>query len=266
MAHRLTFLAALSLLISIALPWWHDAAVLFKGYENPEGYFVLATGIFIGGLSLYNILKTKNILSGLYLPSGVAVLLVVTSFYYLLKQNGKPIEAFSIGLYIVLISALLLLVSGIIALIKKPGQIYLSIAGSVLLAAAVFVYNKTMNDTFEDSKNIKADFETDAASLIKSFETNNADANKKYREKNIAISGRVATIEIADTTANIKMADTLTGSYIIFAMQRKDAATAKTLKKGDSVLIKGFCSGGEYSDILEATSINFQRAVLEKKF
>jgi hypothetical protein len=74
----------------------------------------------------------------------------------------------------------------------------------------------------------------------------------------------VTTIEQADTTTNIKMADTTTGSYLIFAFQDQHIAEAKKLKTGESVLIKGSCSDGIYSDILGIYFISFKRSIVEK--
>ena len=59
------------------------------------------------------------------------------------------------------------------------------------------------------------------------------------------------------------MADS-TGSYVIFAFQSQHLAEAKSIKQGDDVSIKGSCSGGAYSEILEAEFITFKRCALNK--
>jgi hypothetical protein len=50
---------------------------------------------------------------------------------------------------------------------------------------------------------------------------------------------------------NLKMTEPSTGSYIIFSFQQQNLADVKKLKKGDNVSIKGSCSGGIHSEILE---------------
>ena len=70
--------------------------------------------------------------------------------------------------------------------------------------------------------------------------------------------------EAADTTINIKMMDTLTDAYIIFAFQQEHLKEAKQLKVGDNVSIKGSCSGGAYSQILETEFVTFKRCTLNK--
>ncbi len=119
-------------------------------------------------------------------------------------------------------------------------------------------------EKFEDTGQQKAAFTTNADALIREFQRNDSAANKKYAEKIITVTGQIAETEIADTTINIKMTDTLTGSYIIFAFQEQHIKEAKQLKEGNVVSIKGSCSGGSYSKILESEFITFKRCVITK--
>ena len=52
-------------------------------------------------------------------------------------------------------------------------------------------------------------------------------ANQKYKDKIITVNGRVSEIEAADTTMNIKIIDTASNSFIIFAFQEQYASEAK---------------------------------------
>jgi flagellar basal body-associated protein FliL len=141
-------------------------------------------------------------------------------------------------------------------------KILIVIGIGLVAAAAVALYIFT--DTFDDTATQKAAYTVSANPFIKEFEKDNALANKKYTEQIITVNGRISEIEAADTTVNIKMIDTTTGSYIIFAFQQQDAAEAKKLKEGDSVSVKGSCSGGIFSEILEVESINFKRSSINK--
>jgi len=120
------------------------------------------------------------------------------------------------------------------------------------------------NEKFSDTTETKADFTVNALDLIHEFEKNDSLSNKKYSEKIVVVNGMVSEVEAADTTVNIKMADTTSGSYIIFAFQQQHLAEAKTIKQGDQVSIKGSCSGGAYSEILETEFITFKRCALNK--
>ncbi|MFN8250004.1 MAG: hypothetical protein U0T68_13705 [Ferruginibacter sp.] len=131
-----------------------------------------------------------------------------------------------------------------------------------LVGAGVAWYIFT--ETFTDTAERKPEYTVEAMDFIKEFEKNDSLANKKYTEKIIAVNGTVSEIEAADTTANIKFVDTLSGSYIIFAFQQQHLAEAKLLKVGDKVSIKGSCSGGTYSEILGTEFISFKRAAINK--
>ena len=141
-----------------------------------------------------------------------------------------------------------------------------SIILSVILVALAFaggifyVFTKKFTDITKE----KVDFTINAFDLINEFKNNDSLANKKYAEKIITVTGLVTEVESADTTVNIKMADTTSGSYAIFAFQQQNLSEAKAIKEGDKVSIKGSCSGGAYSQILETEFITFKRCALTK--
>ena len=141
-------------------------------------------------------------------------------------------------------------------------KILIGLAVVAVLGGAGIWY--IFNEKFTDTTEVKADAIKKALELIHEFEKDNAAANKNYAEKIIVVNGMVSEVEGADTTVNIKMADTTSGSYIIFAFQQQHRNEAKAIKPGDSVSIKGSCSGGNYSKILETTYITFKRCVLNK--
>lgn len=138
------------------------------------------------------------------------------------------------------------------------------IAGFILLltAGAVIWYLFTLKH--EDTAAVKAAFTVEAQSFLKEFGTDLVAANKKYSEQIVTVNGTVSEIEMADTTANIKMIDTTNGAYIIFAFQKQHLAEAKGLQVGEQVSIKGSCSNGAYSAILETNYISFKRCALNK--
>ncbi len=146
---------------------------------------------------------------------------------------------------------------------KKIFKWFLIVGGLFLLCgAALYLYYATL--TYEDTAMIKADFNVEAIPFIKEFEKDHKAANIKYAEKIIAVTGTVTATEPADTTINIKMADTTSGSYLIFAFQIQHLDEAKTLKPMDVVTIKGSCSDGIFSEILGAYFVSFKRSTLVK--
>ncbi len=147
---------------------------------------------------------------------------------------------------------------------KRPLVKRLLIGAGLLLVIGAGIYWYLATEKFADTMDREAAYTVNANAFIKEFETNNKQANQKYSEKIIAVTGIVSQAEAADTTINIKMADITTGSYIIFAFQDQHLNEAKELKAGDIVTIKGSCSGGEYSEILGTHFISFKRSALIK--
>jgi tRNA_anti-like len=132
----------------------------------------------------------------------------------------------------------------------------------LLVAAGVVWWLFTLK--YDDTANVKADHTVNAIDFIKEFKQDMGAANKKYSEKIIVVNGTVSAIEAADTTANIKMTDTTNGAYIIFAFQQQHLNEAKAMKKGEKVSIKGSCSNGAFSTILETEYISFKRCAVNK--
>lgn len=139
----------------------------------------------------------------------------------------------------------------------------LLVAGLILLVAGGALAWYLFNLTYDDTAGIKPDYTVDANALIREFTGNDSLANAKYTEKIIRVNGQVSDMEQpSDTTVNIKMSDSTTGSYIIFAFQADQMAAARKLKPGDKTSIKGSCSGGTFSRILETEAITFKRCVI----
>lgn len=136
--------------------------------------------------------------------------------------------------------------------------------GTFLLVLGGIAIWYIFTEKFTDTSKETAAYTVNAMDLIHEFQSNDSLANKKYAEKIMTVNGRVSETESADTTINIKMVDTLTDAYIIFAFQQQHLKEAKQLKEGDSISIKGSCSGGTYSKILETEFVTFKRCTVNK--
>lgn len=150
---------------------------------------------------------------------------------------------------------------------KKNGgswgkKILITFLAIFLIGGVGFWY--IMNEEYEDTSSVKSAYTVNAMDLLQEFQEGDSAANKKYAEQIVTVNGRILEIEAADTTANIKFIDTLTGSYIIFDFQSLHANEAKSLQVGDSVSLKGSCSGSIYSQLRKAHMISFKRAILNK--
>lgn len=147
---------------------------------------------------------------------------------------------------------------------KHPWFRRILFGGLLLLLGAAIIIWYIFTDTFSDTSDRKSVFTVNAIDLLHEFQKNDALANKKYADKIITVNGRITELETADTTINVKIVDTLTNAYIIFAFQQQHLNEAKTLKEGDTVSVKGSCSGGTYSQILETEFITFKRCALNQ--
>ena len=147
---------------------------------------------------------------------------------------------------------------------KHPWFKRILLGGLLLLITGAVIVWYIFTDTFADTAGRKSAFTVNAIDLIHEFQKNDSLSNKKYADKIITVNGRISELETADTTINVKITDTLTESYIIFAFQKQHLNEAKTLKEGDSVSIKGSCSGGTYSQILETEFITFKRCAVNQ--
>ena len=148
---------------------------------------------------------------------------------------------------------------------KNPWVKRILITGLLALVAGAIAIWFIFTEKFTDTTRREAAFTVNAMDFLQEFQKNDSLANAKYREKIITINGRVSETEAADTTINIKMIDTATDAYIIFAFQQQHLAEAKQLKEGDSISIKGSCSGGTYSEILETEFVTFKRCAINKQ-
>jgi len=143
-------------------------------------------------------------------------------------------------------------------------KIVIGLGVGILLGGAAYWY--IMNEKFDDTATTESAYTVNAIDLIDMFQSADSAANAKYSEQIITVNGRISEIEAADTTVNVKFINANSGSYVIFDFQSKDVAAAKALQVGDSVSIKGSCSGSIYSQLRRAHMISFKRSTLLKKF
>ena len=132
----------------------------------------------------------------------------------------------------------------------------------IFIGIGAFAVWYIFNEKFTDTQKRDATYIVDANTFLKEFQQSDSLANLKYKEKIVTVNGTVSEIETMDTVVNIKMIDTATDAYVIFAFQQEQISKVKLVKEGEKISIKGSCSGGAYSDILETVGINFKRCII----
>lgn len=212
---------------------------------------------------LFAISNKKTLVTALL--AGILALSIATLYYRfsgVLGDLGANYN-FEIGFYITLLAA-----AGII--LASTGSWLVKIIALVAGPAITFfgfmaTESYLKNEKFDDTANSSSAYTVNALDLVREFQTNDSVANAKYREKIITVNGNISALELPnDSTVNIKFTDT-TGSYAIFPLTGQAATTAKTLKEGEKVSVKGECSGGVLSEILGIHSITFKRCTLNKE-
>ncbi len=290
------FLAAI-LLVSFFLPWvawknaglsgnampsgaFFDAAREKFGVDNPFPQFSFAFKIFwfipvtAMAVIVFLLLK-KNIMWPAIVAGLLSLSLVLVYFLFsksMVDQLGVSKSVWAMTrpwLFIHILAAVAIVLSaGEGKWWLKSGLVlataFVSIVGFTLVSKQA--EKKILQETFETTDNIKADYILASGELIKEFMANDTAANKKYLEKVLAVSGPVASIDIAtDSGSTIKFADN-TGSYAIFSLEKTQLNKVKMIKAGDTVSVKGVCSGSMFSEILGTTSISFKRSTLNKQY
>ncbi|MEO7924799.1 MAG: hypothetical protein ABIR30_14040 [Chitinophagaceae bacterium] len=283
---------AAGLLISFFLPWVSWEGIPISGYYMPAGKFfrIAETNFGLGNpfpqfnftflvfwlvpavlvfcfiqASRKKPIALPGLLAAALALSLATVFYLFTSVLVDLGVGSSAFKSLQPSIYLSVISAtgLILTVLPRKAGLKKIGWL---LAGPLFaLIGFMLVQGYIKNEKFSDTSGAKADYTVNAPDLIHEFTANDSSANNKYREKILIVNGIAAKVETsADSTTNIQFADS-TGSYAIFSFDKEQLEQVKDIKAGDTVSVKGSCSGSIYSSILGTTSISFKRSTLNKK-
>lgn len=128
-------------------------------------------------------------------------------------------------------------------------------------AGATYVYVFVYNKAHPDYANLEPDFNTEAQTLFEAFKNNPEDAATTYNGKIIRLSGTLDKIDKLEnqTIAYFILDEGMFGNEgIRISMLPDETDKVISLDTGKSVVIKGFCTGYNDSDvILEHGSLEF---------
>ncbi len=104
-----------------------------------------------------------------------------------------------------------------------------------------------ITEYYRSSKDIsttKADVAIDAGTLFSAFESDEKAANEKYLTKVIAVKGPIGDISTDQSGANVVVLRTTDMMFgIACTMLPAESEKVSQLKKGQTVTIKGLCTG-----------------------
>jgi tRNA_anti-like len=277
-------LFAVVLAISFFLPWISWTGIPIKGSALATGdFFKISEEKFTIGNPF------PQFSFSFYIFWLIPALAVLSAAFVLLKKKTSPFSYIAAALalsqftvYFVFTNFLftgepvtgMLKPAAYLAVIAAAGLIFTTLPSKNwllktgwLLAGPVIAYSgyklgekMVMSETHAATEHIKADYSVTAEALIHEFLTNDTATNKKYMDKVLVVNGNASAVEILDdSTTTIKFADS-TGSYAIFSLEKNQYEKTKQIKQGDTVSLKGVCSGSIFSEILKTTAITFKRA------
>ena len=136
----------------------------------------------------------------------------------------------------------------------------------LLLIAAYWAYRE-YNRQRPDSKNMTAKFSVDADSLLKEFEMNEAEANKKYagQELIIIVNGTVKNVNYnSKNISTILLGDTLAPSSIRCSMDSLYNNSLLAVNRGSRISIKGKFNGYKSDELGIGADIEMNFCVIEE--
>ncbi len=285
---RIIILLSIVLTGAFFCPWVSWAGISVSGYHMPLGSFFnisestfgignpypqfnFATIIFwlipLAAIGLILLILANKKTGLVSVIAGVLSLSLATIYILFTNEElgeGKfLLGSLRFGIYITIIAGVGIILAGM-----PKGSLIMKIAliavGPLCAGIGFFLVLKSTQQNYGDPSNGKSVYTVNATDLIREFRTNDSLANAKYREKVITVSGRASITEMPnDSTVTIKISDS-TGSYLIFPFSSGSLPAAKKIKAGDTISVKGSCSGGIYSDILSTESVTFKRCALNK--
>ena len=122
---------------------------------------------------------------------------------------------------------------------------YKSVMWAAFIICAIGVaygYNE-YNRGLPDLNCVKSAFNLKASELITQFETDEQKATSQYSDKPISVRGVIGSVKATDTSATVFLNETSSMTSVICQFGKQDKEQIKTWRKGDSVTVKGVCSG-----------------------
>lgn len=98
------------------------------------------------------------------------------------------------------------------------------------------MFNKTLPSTIKQSTDLKIE----SSSLLDAFENDENEANKKFLDKVMEVSGTVGKIEKMEGKISIYLS---TGNELSNIICQLESDIMPKLKEGDKTIIKGICTG-----------------------
>jgi hypothetical protein len=122
------------------------------------------------------------------------------------------------------------------------------------LIVAIFTWMYAFRKADLSASSQKAETEISASDLLKKFESNETDANTSYRDKVIIVSGTIDKITEDSTTVSVYLKNPGDVSGVMCGFN-KSMIDKSTIKSGNSIRVKGICTGYLMDVVLNKCSL-----------
>lgn len=135
----------------------------------------------------------------------------------------------------------------------------------VIITGALYIWRE-FNRTIEQLDNIPADYSVNAISLINEYASNEPEADKKYRNKILEVTGTVRKVENVDSTSIVILGDSAGMSAVRCMMDNSQRQKAGSLQPGRIVTIKGAITGFKKDETgLLGSDVELNRCVVSNQ-
>ena len=124
----------------------------------------------------------------------------------------------------------------------KKYRVTVAIVVSIVVIACIYGY-KEYTRKLPDANKLKVAFNLKAADLLSQFETNEVKATAQYSDKVISVQGIIGSFQSTDTSGTVFLNDGNSMSSVMCQFDKKNFQGMLDLQKGESITIKGICSG-----------------------
>ena len=125
----------------------------------------------------------------------------------------------------------------------KKRRIILSISVLILLVIGVWIIESMYNKPHISVSNSKPKITILSQALLQDFESNESQANSKYLEEIIQVTGKISELDITRDQSVIALsADNAMGGVLCHLSSEQSEKT-NSLKVGQYITLKGICTG-----------------------
>jgi len=134
----------------------------------------------------------------------------------------------------------------------------------IIGAAGIYIYRE-YNRSHRDTAELKPNYTISATELLKEFEIDEKSSNNKYWDKVLKVDGIIKEL-IKDEKGfySVILGDTASLSSVRCSIDSLHSNKAASLQKGNSVAIKGICTGFNADELLGSDVILVRSIITQK--